>query len=83
MIVSAPVDGAPTPFDITAEMRTACESIVAPMVEAVLDLLPRVEPEIRERVRKQVILAGGGALIRKHGPTIEKALGRVGDGKSG
>ena len=81
VIVSAPVNGAPTRLDITAEMRVACESIVAPIVETMLDLLPRVEPEFQERVRKQVILAGGGALIRNLGPTLEKALERVGGGK--
>jgi rod shape-determining protein MreB len=81
VVVTAPVDGVPTRIDITDEMRTACESIVAPIVETVLDLLPRVEPEFQERVRKQVILAGGGALIRNLGPTIEKALERVGGGR--
>jgi rod shape-determining protein MreB len=81
VIVSAPVDGVPTEIDITSEMRSACESIVAPIVETMLDLLPRVEPEFQERVRKQVILAGGGALIRNLGPTLEKALERVGGGK--
>ena len=53
VIVSAPVNGAPTRLDITAEMRAACESIVPPIVETMLDLLPRVEPEFQERVRKQ------------------------------
>jgi rod shape-determining protein MreB len=81
VIVSAPVNGVPTRIDITTEMRTACESIVAPIVETMMDLLLRVEPEFQERVRNQVILAGGGALIRNLGPTLEKALARVGGGK--
>jgi rod shape-determining protein MreB len=80
VIVTAPVNGVPTRLDITAEIRAACESIVAPIVETMLDLLPRVEPEFQERVRHQVILAGGGALIRNLGPTLEKALERVGGG---
>jgi rod shape-determining protein MreB len=81
VIVTAPVNGVPTPLDITADMRTACESIVAPIIETTMQLLPRVEPEFQERVRNNVILAGGGALIRNLGPTIEKALARVGGGK--
>jgi rod shape-determining protein MreB len=81
VIVTAPINGVPTPLDITADMRTACESIVAPIIETTLQLLPRVEPEFQERVRNNVILAGGGALIRNLGPTIEKALVRVGGGK--
>jgi rod shape-determining protein MreB len=81
VMVTAPINGVPTQIDITTEMRAACESIVAPIAETMLDLLPRVEPEFQERVRHQVILAGGGALIRNLGPTLEQALGRVGGGK--
>ena len=46
-----------------------------------LDLLASVEPEFQERVRQNITLAGGGALIRHLGPTIEEALQRVGGGK--
>lgn len=81
VIVTVPVDGVPTQIDISAEMRTACESIVPPIVETMLDLLPRVEPEFQERVRENITLAGGGALIRNLGPTLEKALEKVGGGK--
>src|SRR5262245_54122348 len=81
VVVTAPVDGTPTSFDITAEMRAACESIVAPIVETVFDLLRRVEPEFQEKVRQNVVLAGGGALIRNLGPALEQALKKVGGGK--
>jgi len=81
VVVTVPVRGVPTKIDITAEMKTACESIVAPIVETMLDLLASVEPEFQERVRKKVILAGGGALIRNLGPKIQCALEKVGGGK--
>ncbi len=81
VMVTAPVDGVPTRIDITEEMRTACESIVPPIVETMLALVASVEPEFQEKVRENVILAGGGALIRHLGPTLEKALERVGGGK--
>jgi len=79
--VTAPVNGVPTELDITAEMKAACESIVSPIVETMFDLLQRVEPEFQERVRKNIVLAGGGGLIRNIGPTLEAALDRVGGGK--
>ena len=81
VVVTAPVDGVPTELDITAEMRSACESIVAPIVETMIDLLTQVEPEFQGQVRNHVILAGGGGLIRNLGPTLEKALDRLGGGK--
>jgi len=81
VIVTVPVNGVPTRIDITQEMKTACESIVPPIVETMLDLLLHVEPEFQEHVRKNVILAGGGGQIRDLGPTLERALERVGGGK--
>jgi rod shape-determining protein MreB and related proteins len=81
VVVTVPVNGVPTKIDITAEMKTACESIVPPIVETMLDLLAGVEPEFQERVRKNVILAGGGSLIRNLGPRIQCALEKVGGGK--
>jgi rod shape-determining protein MreB and related proteins len=81
VVVTVPVGGVPTKIDITAEMKTACEAIVPPIVETMLDLLAGVEPEFQERVRKNVILAGGGSLIRNLGPKIQCALERVGGGK--
>ncbi len=81
VMVTVPINGVPTRIDITTEMRAACESIVAPIVETMLDLLASVEPEFQERVRQNITLAGGGALIRHLGPTLEEALQRVGGGK--
>src|ERR1700730_2879077 len=81
VIVTVPVNGVPTRIDITAEMQAACESIVPPIIETMIDLLPRVDPEFQERVRQNIILAGGGGQIRNLGPTLEKALERVGGGR--
>jgi rod shape-determining protein MreB len=81
VMVTVPVSGVPTPLDVTSEMRTACESILPPIIETMLDLLSRVEPEFQERVRSNIILAGGGGLIRNLGPALEKALQQVGGGK--
>jgi rod shape-determining protein MreB len=79
--VTAPVNGVPTEIDITTEMKAACESIVPPIAETMLDLLSHIEPEFQEHVRKNIILAGGTGLIRNLGPTLEKALDAVGGGR--
>jgi rod shape-determining protein MreB len=81
VIVSAPIDGVPTDLDITKEMRAACESIVPPMIETMLALLSQVDPEFQQRVRNNVTVAGGGALIRNLAKALEAALERVGGGK--
>jgi rod shape-determining protein MreB len=80
VIVSVPVKGKATELDITAEMRAACESILAPLCETMLDLLTRVEPEYQAKVRNNVILAGGTSLIVGLSQAIEKALAELGGG---
>jgi rod shape-determining protein MreB and related proteins len=81
VVVSAPVKGVPTDLDITNEMKIACETILPPIIETMLDLLARVEPEFQERVRNNIILSGGGGLIRGLADALETALKAVGGGK--
>src|SRR5437899_1694121 len=79
--VVAPVKGVPTELDITNEIKAACETILPPIVETMLDLLSRVEPEFQERVRNNIILSGGGGLIRNLPKVLEDSLRQVGGGK--
>jgi rod shape-determining protein MreB len=81
VMVTAPVKGVPTELDITNEMRAACETLLGPTIETMLDLLSRVEPEFQERVRANIILSGGGGLIRGLPFALEAALRQVGGGK--
>lgn len=81
VMVTVPVNGKPTQIDITQQMRQACESILPPLVESMLDLLSRVQPEFQERVRNNVVLSGGTGLIRGLGPRLEQELQAVGGGK--
>jgi rod shape-determining protein MreB len=81
LMVTAPVKGVPTELDITNEMKAACETLLSPTIETMLDLLSRVEPEFQERVRNNIILSGGGGLIRNLPAALEEALRQVGGGK--
>jgi len=81
IIVTAPVKGVPTELDITTEIRAACETLLPPTIETMLDLLSRVEPEFQERVRANIILSGGGGLIRGLPEALSDALRQVGGGK--
>jgi rod shape-determining protein MreB len=81
VLVTAPVKGVPTELDITNEMRTACETLLGPTIETMLDLLSRVEPEFQEKVRNNIILSGGGGLIKGLPQMLETALRQVGGGR--
>ncbi|MCM2316812.1 MAG: rod shape-determining protein [Thermoanaerobaculia bacterium] len=80
VIVQAPVRGVPTDLDITIEMRAACEALVAPAVETMIDLISKVEPEFQEKVRNNVILSGGGGLIPGLAEALKKGLDQIGGG---
>jgi rod shape-determining protein MreB len=81
VVITLPVQGKPTPFDITNELKRACESILGPVIETMLDLVSRVEPEYQEKVRQNVVLAGGGSLIPGLAAALEKELNQVGGGR--
>src|SRR5215831_9991545 len=81
-VVTVPVKGKATELDITDEMRAACESIVPPLCETMTDLLARVEPEYQHKVRNNVILAGGTALIPGLPDVIDRALAELGGGRT-
>lgn len=81
VVVKVPVHGKPTDLDITAEMRRACESLLAPVSETMLDLISRVEPEYQEDVRRNVILAGGGSQIPGLAEALQGVLEELGGGR--
>jgi len=81
VVVKVPVHGKPTDLDITTEMRRACESLVAPVSETMLDLISRVEPEYQEDVRRNVILAGGGSQIPGLAEALQGVLEELGGGR--
>jgi hypothetical protein len=63
-------------------MRTACESILPPICETMIDLITRVEPKYREKVRNSVILAGGSSLISWLTDALDKAMADLVGGRT-
>jgi rod shape-determining protein MreB len=63
-------------------MRMACESILPPICETMLDLLSKVEPDFQDKVRNNVILAGGSSLITGLPEAIQKSLLELGGGRA-
>ena len=81
IVVSAPVHGKMQKIDITEQMKAACDSLVAPFSETMVDLLAGVDPEYQERVRQGVFLSGRGSRIRGLAGQLEKTLAELGGGK--
>ena len=80
-MVTVPVKGKATELDITEQMRAACESIVPPICETMIGLLARVEPEFQDKVRNNVILAGGSSAIPGLPAALERGLADLGGGR--
>ena len=82
VMVTLPIKGKATEIDITQEMRSACESILPPICETMTTLLTKVEPEFQDKVRNNVVLAGGTSLISGLADAVTKALNDLGGGRA-
>ena len=80
-IVEMPVAGKPQKFDITSLVYASCYTIVPPTVAALYDLIASYDPEFQEQMRNNILLGGGGSLIKGLGLAIEEALAEYGGGK--
>jgi rod shape-determining protein MreB and related proteins len=76
--VLIPVDGKPTPHDITDVMKQACEILVPPIIEGVKKLISSFNPEFQDRLRNNILLAGGGGTMRGLNKRIEDGLVSLG-----
>jgi rod shape-determining protein MreB len=81
-IVQLPVQGKPTDFDLTAELREACRRMIPPIVEGLGQLVATFDPEFQERLKNRVLLAGGGSMIKGLDTAIQQEMHeRLGTGK--
>lgn len=81
-VVTLPVNGKPTSFDITKEMRAACKTIVRPIVDAIASLIGTFDPEFQDKLKNRVLLAGGGSQIKGLDQAIEVDMHKIlGGGK--
>jgi rod shape-determining protein MreB len=76
--VVMPVDGKPMLHDIKAEVKRACESILPAIVEAVTQMIARFDPEFQAKIRKNIVIAGGGSLIGGIREHVQAALKEYG-----
>jgi rod shape-determining protein MreB len=79
--VTIPVMGKPVVHDITAELRSACDILVPPIVEGIHKLVSSFNPEFQERLRQHILLSGGGGQLDGLNKRIEDGLKDIGGGK--
>lgn len=79
--VTLPVDGKPTVVDLTEDIKTACQKIIPPMVDAVRKLIAEFDPEFQRRIMNNILLAGGGSQLRGLDRLFEDALKEYGEAR--
>lgn len=75
------VEGKPTAYDITKDLKEACRSIVPGIVQGLRQLVSTFDAEFQKRMLSNVILAGGGSQLRGLDRLIEEDLQQYGGGK--
>jgi rod shape-determining protein MreB len=81
-IVDLPVDGKPTTFDLTDQIREACSILIDPIIGGIHKLIASFDPEFQQKLKSRVLLAGGGSMIKGLDTALEKAMReRLGSGK--
>ncbi|MBF0210816.1 MAG: rod shape-determining protein [Desulfamplus sp.] len=61
--IEIPVNGKPTTYDVTDELRLACKEIVPDIVEGIKKLVATSDPEFQNELKGNIVLAGGGSQI--------------------
>lgn len=79
--VSLPVNGKPTSFDLTNEIREACMILVPPILEGIQKLVATFNPEFQERLRHNIVLSGGGGQMDGLNKRVEDGMNAIGGGK--
>jgi rod shape-determining protein MreB len=73
-----PVDGKPVMHDIKNEVKRACESILPALTETTTEMIARFDPEFQVKIKNNIVLAGGGSLIRGLKEYLQEALKEYG-----
>jgi rod shape-determining protein MreB len=81
VITRFPVQGRPTEFDVTDELRAACTGIVPGIVASIAQLVATYDPEFQEAIRARVILAGGGSQMIGLPQLVEQSMQELGGGR--
>jgi rod shape-determining protein MreB len=76
--VELPVNGKPVMHDIKDEIRRACESMLPSLIETTTEMIARFDPEFQMKIKNNIVLAGGGSLIRGIAEYLQDALKEYG-----
>ncbi|MBF0170026.1 MAG: rod shape-determining protein [Nitrospinae bacterium] len=62
-LINLRADGKPVQYDLTAELRMACETIMPDIIENLMNIVAGFDPEDQEEALDNIYVAGGGSRI--------------------
>lgn len=74
------VNGTARSFDIASVLHTACDQLVAPIVQGIWQVVSKLEPEYHRPLLENVVLAGGGSQLAGLDRRVETGLAKFGGG---
>lgn len=80
VLVTLTEQGIPKNYDITDALHTSCLKLTDPISKAVQQLVGSFDPDFQEKLRNNVIVAGGGSRLKGIDRAIEKSLAIYGGG---
>ncbi|MGK5094575.1 MamK family actin-like protein [Deltaproteobacteria bacterium TL4] len=72
-------NGKPKQYDVSKEIKDACETLVLPIIEQIEYLLMRFDPDDQAEALRHIYLAGNGSRIRGMDAAIVEALQEYGE----
>jgi rod shape-determining protein MreB len=78
IVVEIPVDGKPVMHDIKNEIKRACESVLPALTETTTEMIARFDPEFQVKIKNNIVIAGGGSLIKGITDYLRDALKEYG-----
>jgi rod shape-determining protein MreB len=78
IVVEIPVDGKPVMHDIKNEIKRACESVLPALTETTTEMIARFDPEFQVKIKNNIVIAGGGSLIKGITEYLRDALKEYG-----
>jgi len=75
------VNGKPKTYDVTEELREACESILPELISSARELIVTFDSEFQHELRQNILLAGGGSQIRGLAEEVRSNLTEFGSCK--
>jgi len=74
--------GKPKLYDVTKVMQESCTKFTEPICNAVQKLISNFDPEFQDKLRSNIIVAGGGSRLKGIDTAIEKGLVEYGGGEA-